>query len=355
LLVYVNHGLRPEAEAEGARVQALAKAEGARCLVQSIVVPEQASLEAAARDARYAALDQVAEENEIDWILLGHTRSDQAETVLMRVLRGTGLVGLAGIPRHRGRYARPLMGFTRRDTEAYCRQHELEFVEDPMNRDSRFTRVRVRHHWLPALRKENPQVDDALVRLAESAADHRDVLDWAAERFLLDALEGQVLTLGPDFDELPEGLATRVLVLHAEKSGVRGLESRHLVELLALARAESSGSRELNFPGSRVRRTYAALCWNPEPTVATSVTAPEGYQPRHWRPGDRMRPERLKGRSRKLSDLFGDAKIPKELRARAWVVERSEDGEIVWAEHIGHAFGSQLSVSLGQDPDESAK
>jgi hypothetical protein len=68
-----------------------------------------------------------------------------------------------------------------------------------------------------------------------------------------------------------------------------------------------------------------------------------------------MRPQRLKGRSRKLSDLFADAKVPAEVRQRAWVLECCADGEIVWAEHIGYAFGCQLSVTLGQDPDGSAK
>lgn len=355
-LIYLDHGLRPEAAEEGAIVAAMAAVFGASSLVQNIEVPQQASLEAAAREARYAALEKAAEQHEIDWILLGHTHSDQAETVLMRILRGTGLVGLAGMPKQRGRFARPLLGVSRRDTEAYCRERGLVYVEDSMNRDSRFTRVRMRYHWLPGLREENPRVDQALVRLAKTARDHRDVLDWAAERYLSESQTDKgALKVGSSFQELPEALATRVLVMHAAKAGIEGLESRHLVDLLVLARAENAGSRSLSVPGGRLRRDYDELQWNPAPAVSTSVVVEEGYSPRHWQPGDRMRPERLKGRSRKLSDLFADAKVPKELRPLAWVVERSEDGEIVWAEHIGPAFGCQLLVTLRQDSDESAK
>ncbi len=356
LLVYIDHGLRKEAEAEGQFVCELAAQFGGTAVVWSVEILPQASLESAARDARYQALEALADEHRADWILLGHTSSDQVETILMRILRGTGLVGLAGMPPERGRLARPWLQLRRQDTERYCQSHKLHFHEDRMNRDAQFTRVRMRHHWLPKLREENPRVDEALLSLAAAARDHRDVLDWAAEGYLGEAVgEGGGLKLGPDFQALPDSLATRILVLHAAQADVSGLERRHLSELLDFARKEEAGTRSICLPRARARRTYSLLEWNPAPTVGNSVEPIAGHEARSWRAGDRMRPERLKGRSRKLSDLFADAKIPRELRSHALVLERTDDGEIVWAEHIGHAFGCQLSVTLGQEPSGSAK
>jgi tRNA(Ile)-lysidine synthase len=354
--VYIDHGLRPESGEEGQYVCEFAAELGGIGVVKSVEIPPQASLEAAARDARYLALEALAQEQGADWILLGHTSSDQVETILMRILRGTGLVGLSGMAKERGRLARPLLEFPRQATEKYCREHKLRFHEDSMNRDSKFTRVRMRHHWLPELRKENPQVDEALLNLAASARDHREVLDWAAQGYLHKSVdEAGALRLGPDFQILPDSLAVRILVLHAASAGVSGLERRHLSELLDFARKEESGTRSLCLPGARARRTYSLLEWNPVPSERSSVNPIAGHKARRWRAGDRMRPERLKGRSRKLSDLFADSKVPKELRPLAWVLERTDDGEIVWAEHIGYAFGCQLSVTLGQVPSGSAK
>ncbi len=349
LLVYIDHGLRKEAEEEGLGVMALAATFGATATVMKVQVPQQASLEAAARDARYHALSTLADTHAMDWILLGHTASDQVETILMRILRGTGLVGLAGMPATRGRIARPFLLLRRQDTEKYCQDHGLAYIEDRMNRDEAFTRVRMRHRWLPALRKENPKVDEALLNLGAAARDHREVLDWAAQQFLRSQTEAKgSLLVNDEFRQLPASLATRVLVLHAAKSGITGLERRHLLALLAFARSQEAGTRSLSLPGARVRKSYASLEWNPDPDVGSSAEPDPvpGHISRRWRAGDRMRPERLKGRSRKLSALYSDGKVPKELRSQAWVLERAADGEIVWAEHIGNSFECQLLVTL---------
>lgn len=350
-LMYVNHGLRPEAAQEGRAVASLAEGFGAPCEIREVTLGAGASLEASARDARYQALREVAAEQEVDWVLLAHTCSDQVETILMRILRGTGLVGLAGMPAQRAPFARPLLACSRRDTEEYCREHRLGYVEDSMNRDTRFTRSRLRHHWLPALRKENRQLDRALLRLADSARDHREVLDWAAERLLEECRgEAGALEVGERWRTVPDALAVRALVRHAAQAGVEGLENRHLQALLQLARAETAGTRELSMPGAKVWRRYDLLRWTDDETVGYSVEVGEGYRARRWQAGDRMRPERLKGRSRKLSDLFAEAKIARGLRPEAWVVERLSDGEIIWAQHIGHAFENRVSVRLVRAP-----
>lgn len=163
-LVHVDHQLREGSAADAQAVAALAAAGGAALSAVTVRVDRgRASLEDAAREARHAALERIADQRGAAAILLGHTADDQAETVLMRVVGGTGLGGLAGIPARRGRIARPLLGARRSDTVEYCRRHGLSVVEDPTNLDPRHTRNRIRHGVMPVLRGENPRVSEALI------------------------------------------------------------------------------------------------------------------------------------------------------------------------------------------------
>jgi tRNA(Ile)-lysidine synthase len=129
--------------------------------------------EASARAARYSFLENVANEVGATRIATAHHADDQAETVLFRIRRGTGLDGLSGIPVRRGRVVRPLLGASRAEIEAYARAHALTRREDPTNWSRRYARNRIRHDLLPRLEAEAPGVRAALVRLAERAAGYR--------------------------------------------------------------------------------------------------------------------------------------------------------------------------------------
>jgi tRNA(Ile)-lysidine synthase len=405
-LLHVHHGLRDDADRDAEVVRALALAGGGRAVIRAAHVDrERASLEAAARDARYAVLDALAVELGLRWIATAHTASDQAETVLMRVMRGTGVVGLAGIPASRGVYVRPLLGVTRAEIEAYCQRFDVATVADPMNRDEAFLRNRVRHAWLPALRRENPRIDEALCRLAGAAAEERAVLEYAAgvllERSQGAPRPGEPLDArhdgAPDgqYDgislsvtilvEAPAAVRRRAVSMAAARAGLGPLEARHLAAIDALLARSAGGTAQLSLPGGTVVREYDRLLFQPVPGQRIlmfredalragegsidpaplpqapgvedadaapdpgliQVTGPDGpYAVRCWQPGDRMRPARLRGRSRKIGDLFIDARVPRRLRARARVVIRVSDGAIVWAEHIGAAFGADVSVGL---------
>jgi tRNA(Ile)-lysidine synthase len=318
-----------------------------------------ASLENAARQARFRALEEVALELGDLPVLLGHTASDQAETVLMRILRGTGPVGLAAIPHRRGRYLRPLLATTRAEIEAYLARIGVEAVEDPMNCDDRFLRVRVRRRFLPALREENPNLDAALCRLAESAAELAESLDFAAETLLERA------SVGPARDRLacaaltaaPAAVVKRALALAMGRARLGPATAKQLDAVHGLISAVPEGSAAVDLNGGRALREYGELLWvtaegtrepENEPLAATlhMGSAETTHQFRLWRAGDRMRPERLRGRSRKLSDLFIDAKVPRRSRRHARVLVRRGDGEIVWAEHVGLAYGCDIEVSL---------
>ncbi|HVK87123.1 MAG TPA: tRNA lysidine(34) synthetase TilS [Kofleriaceae bacterium] len=359
VVLIVDHGLSPGSGEVAARVAAWARGQGAAAIVRGVAVPRRASVEASAREARYAALAALADELGLAAILVGHTARDQAETVLMRVVRGTGPAGLAGIPAVRGRIVRPLLGVAREATEAYAAEQGLPIIDDPMNADAQLARVRFRERVMPALREENPQLDAALVRLAASAQEWLEVIDSLAAPFVREQDEkrdrprfGSASALAKQ----PPAIRKRAVALLLEDAGL-GYDATHLDAIDELVTRPASGRVALDVPGGRVVRTYDLLRVEPAPgpgplsTSSTSsatpapLVAPEGpYVVRVWQAGDRMRPSRLKGRSRKLSDLYADAKVPRELREHARVVVRTTDQGIVWAEHVGLAHGETSEV-----------
>jgi tRNA(Ile)-lysidine synthase len=334
VVLTIDHGLVPAAADAAAAVAAWARGQGAAAVVRRVEVSRRGSLEAAARQARYAALDALADELGLACVLVGHTARDQAETVMLRVLRGTGPAGLAAIAAQRGRFARPLLGLDRAVIDAYARSRELPVWHDPMNDDRRLARVRVRRDVLPALRRENPQLDAALVRLASSAAEWLEVIDGLARPFARFPIAAAALAAQP------AAVRKRALSLALEAAGL-DYDAVHLEQLDRLVVAADHGQISVDVRGGAIVRSYGvvSVASREPPTQPALVTPHAGYELRTWRPGDRMRPARLKGRSRKLSDLYIDAKVPRAMRAQARVLVRSRDATIVWAEHLGAAFG----------------
>lgn len=331
----IDHGLQPETARVCESVARWARARGAAAVVERVDTATPA--EADARDARYAALDRLAESLGVVAILVGHTARDQAETVLMRILRGTGPAGLAGIPAERGRYVRPLLAIDRAAIDAYVAERSLPVWHDPMNADAEYLRTRVRDELLPRLREENPQLDAALVRLAASAREWIEAIDAIARP--LAALPIACAALARH----PPAIRKRAVSLALEALAIDH-DATHLEAIDRLVTAPVRGEVALDLPGARIVRSYDALAIAVV-TPVVELRVPDGpYELRAWQPGDRMRPARLKGRSRKLSDLFIDAKVPRSLRSTARVVVRLTDGVIVWAEHLGIAVDEPESV-----------
>ena len=383
VVVSIDHRLQPGSGAVANGVQAWAIDQGATAVVRGVDVERRASIEAAARDARYAALDAIADELGLAVVFLGHTARDQAETVLMRIVRGTGPAGLAGIPARRARFVRPLLALPRSAIDDYVTAHALPIAADPMNDDLRLARVRMRAEILPALRRENPQLDAALVRLAASTTEWLEVIDGAAARWSQFPID--CASLAPQ----PAAIRKRAVAKALESLGVEH-DATHLEEVDRLVCRSAAGEVGVDLPALRLVRSYDSLAprieegspprlqdskqrilsrsagkkasdlgvlesWrqnlrDTDPSGASAVSpthelrTPEGYTLRLWAPGDRMRPERLRGKSKKLSDLFIDAKVPRAQRASARVCVRISDGEIVWAEHLGVADGEGPEV-----------
>jgi len=181
----VDHGLRADASLDVACAERLATSLLVPFFPLRVKVSSGASRQAHAREARYAALLTCAKEQGAERLAVGHTQEDQAETVLARLLRGTGVHGLAGIaPMRDDGVVRPLIDCRRREVLDYGQALGLEVMRDPSNDDLRFGRVRIRKQLLPLLEQENPQFVPNLSALADEARAARSLIAHEAERLV---------------------------------------------------------------------------------------------------------------------------------------------------------------------------
>jgi tRNA(Ile)-lysidine synthase len=246
--VTVDHGLQAGSGERAVEVARICEELGLEpVVVESVTVGATGGPEAAARDARYAALDQVASRTGAVAVMLGHTLDDQAETVLLGLARGSGARSLSGMPARRGRLRRPLLGVRRKTTVEVCRVLGLEPWADPHNADPAYTRSRVREVALPALTGAlGPGVPEALARTAALLRADADALDaWAIA--VADSTE--VATLGA----LPAAVRTRALRLAAIAAGVPAgsLTAAHVAELDRLV-TDWHGQGPISLPGGLV-------------------------------------------------------------------------------------------------------
>ncbi|MFM6940417.1 MAG: tRNA lysidine(34) synthetase TilS [Candidatus Planktophila sp.] len=214
IAITIDHQLQENSHDQAERVSTQLKEFGyGQVIVKKVVVTTESGIEAGARDARYAALVESAEETKAVKIFLGHTRDDQAETVLLGLARGSGARSLSGMAAESGLYVRPLLGITREETEAACKELKLDFWNDPHNLNTNFTRVRVRREVIPYLERElDPGISRALVRTGALLRDDADALDQWADR------EGYDL----DCDRLaalPRAIRTRIIRKAALEAG----------------------------------------------------------------------------------------------------------------------------------------
>ncbi len=258
---YVDHGLRAGTDHEAAVVAAAADRFGAESRRVRVHVGRGPNLEARARDARYAALERVREETGAVAILVGHTRDDQAETVLLNVLRGSATAGLAGMPVRRGRVRRPLLATRRAATLECCARLALAPVHDPMNDDGDFRRVWLRREIIPALeRGVDRDIVEMLARQADLVRDDDALLDeLASARATVETRE---------LAAMPGALARRVV---RKFLGAPPASSATVERVLAVARGDAratelpGGDRVTRVGGRLVRVAGASVPLEPVP------------------------------------------------------------------------------------------
>ena len=210
------------------------------------VVPGKKGLEAAARDARYAFLRSLDGR-----IATAHTADDNAETVLMRLIRGTGLKGLGGIPPVQGKLIRPMLTVTRQEVEDFLQEWCLSHVEDSSNATDAYLRNRIRHHLMPFLRRENPKIAENLSNMALRLRQEESYLDVLTDSAALPPVES--------LRKMPKAQRSRHLSAFLERSGVKEPQSAHIALAEELVFSDRPSARA-SFPGGvTVSRNYDIL------------------------------------------------------------------------------------------------
>jgi tRNA(Ile)-lysidine synthase len=385
-LIHVNHQLRgADSDADEAFCRALAERlrlpiEVTRVDVAALARTRRRSIEATAREARYTCFASAADRLGASRVATGHTLDDQAETVLLRLLRGTGTRGLSGIRVRRGPFVRPLLDCRRLDLVRYLTDRREPSRDDASNQDRRIPRNRIRHDLLPVIDRMAPGARRALARLAEQSADDEDFFRELViglipsvvlpeGRVSLEALAGQPPALvrrliRGELERAAPGLSFNAghvadvmrLMTSTETSGhldLPGLVVEKVVERDARALVIRAASAPQT-PAPAARFEYSLPCPGavavPEAgvTLLASLDAPNprvddgrgevaavqlaGFEMpltvRSRRDGDRVRPLGAPG-SRKLQDLFVDRKIPRQERDRVPIVTDA-GGRIMW-------------------------
>jgi tRNA(Ile)-lysidine synthase len=279
--VTVDHGLQ-SGSAERACALVLTLAGLGLDPVESIAVTVATGTgrggpEAAARAARYQALDEVAARTGASAVLLAHSRDDQAETVLLGLARGAGSRSLAGMPARRGHYRRPLLGTGRATLRAACQALGLQPWDDPQNADPAFARARVRHQALPALEAAlGPGVAAALARSAVQLRADADALDKIAASQASRLREPGGGWRADPLASLPAALRARILRTAAIEAGCPpgALTARHLAALAELL-TRRAGQRWIDLPGGvRARLRYGKLTFAGEQQPSEPVPSP---------------------------------------------------------------------------------
>ncbi len=244
---HFNHHLRgEESNQDEAFVRSLCDRYNIELFVGSAnVITGKKGLEAAARDARYAFFDTLPGK-----IATAHTADDNAETVLMHLVRGTGLKGLGGIAPENGKLIRPMLSVTRQDVLSFLQEYHLRYVQDSSNETDDFLRNRLRHHVMPLLAKENP-------RFAENTS--QTSLRLREDEQMLANLAADVLPSVSAFKQLPESVRNRAYVSFLEENGVKEPEAEHIKLLHKLVLSDNPSAKAY-FPGNiMICRNYGKL------------------------------------------------------------------------------------------------
>jgi tRNA(Ile)-lysidine synthase len=250
IALIIDHGLQKNsADVTHETKRTLTKIGYENIEIRRVSVEITDGLEASARRARYQALSDVANSHNAVAVFLGHTKDDQAETVLLGLARGSGSRSLSGMASRVDRYRRPLLSITRAQTEAACEEAGIKFWQDPHNQSMEFTRVRVREVVLPTMEKEiGPGISDALSRSAKLLRDDADALDYLSEE-IFSKLEPASLEISK-LESQPRAIRTRILrrAIYLAGAPQGSLSAEHIEPVEALITAWK-GQGPISLPG----------------------------------------------------------------------------------------------------------
>jgi tRNA(Ile)-lysidine synthase len=266
----VDHGLRAESELESRFVERLAQRFGFQFATTKLALEPGPGLPARARCARYGALREQAAQLGAPWLVLGHSATDQAETLMMHLVRGAGLIGLGAMPpcSDDGIW-RPLLHLDRDEIRNIARHLDLEFCEDPTNLDLRHWRVRLREVIFPQLALENPRVVHAMAAASAHAQKAEEALSTWVDREISQRTTGTGWSSIDGFDKLPEAIATRVVRRWLADGGA---DLTRLKGSIVADIAKAAGAWGGHLGGSRSEeRSPRPLRWNLHPNCEISL------------------------------------------------------------------------------------
>lgn len=332
-------------------------------------------LEDAARRARYGFLEGLDARAKI---ATAHTADDNAETVLLHILRGTGLKGLGGIAPQRGRIIRPMLGFTRSEVEQFLSRWGICHIEDSSNGAGHFLRNRLRHEVMPVLKRENPVVSENTSAMALRLRRDQDFLSQAAEE-AYDRISAEHGIRVDELLKLHPAMQGRVLAILLNKAGVREPEAIHVRQALELAESKNPSAKKVFPQGAVLRREYNCLVTGREAPALDTVelqipgvtwAGPWEIQCRYPEPGDKIENSpftftiaydrirespvllrkrqtgdrlRLSGGSKSVKKLLIDRKIPAHLRETLPVV--TVGGRILGVAGLGANWEDRANCS----------
>ena len=246
-VVTVNHGIRQEAASDCQFVADYCNGLGIECRVFSVDAPayckqHKVSVETGARLLRYRVFDQL----ECDFVCLAHNANDNAETVLMHILRGSGAKGACGIHRQSGKYLRPILQLTREQIEQYACEHAVPYVNDSTNDDTKYTRNFVRHKVMPMLAELNPSAQQNILRFADNISRDEQYLETLADISSVQ-IDGVEARIPKQLLQQPSPIAYRALSKVFNAIGVfYDVEKTHLDAIVGLA--DNSGGKSVDLP-----------------------------------------------------------------------------------------------------------
>ena len=247
VVAHVNHMIRAVADEETTYVKEFCDKNNIQCFIKKIDVVKKAELEKisteeAGRNARYEFFDEVFKINNATKIAIAHNANDNAETVIMNIIRGTGVSGLKGIePVRDNKYIRPLIDVKRAEIEAYCEEKNLNPKYDESNNENIYTRNKVRNLLIPYLKKEfNPSIVDAINRLSDLAGQENDYIEQTVNGFfdkICEIKNDEIIVLNlKKFNLLDNFIKSKILLLsvHNLFNTTKGVEKKHIEDVIKL-------------------------------------------------------------------------------------------------------------------------
>ena len=376
-LAHCNFNLRgEESDQDEVFVKNLAKQLQVEVFIQSFQTElyakdHQLSTQLAARELRYRWFEELAEKHQFNYILTAHHANDSLETYLINTIRGTGLNGLTGIPQQNGKIMRPLLSFDREQIQQYAKEQQIEWREDSSNASDKYVRNKIRHHVIPQLAEENPNLLQSFQQTQQNLKDAANLLeDYTTILFsrLVEEINGKYFLNVQDVKQTPHTKAVLFQLLNSfgftewndvynlleAQTGKQVFSKTHRLirdrEVLILSTIKDQKDQPI-----KIEENQTNINWDHKQLSLENVNEMGAFSQniaylpaqkikfpltlRKWQAGDRFQPFGMKGK-KKLSDFLKDEKLSPLEKENTWVL--ISDEKIAWV--VGYRTDNRFKI-----------